>query len=298
MFKPEGIVPAMVTPLRDDQSLNEPVLRQLVRRYIAAGVHGLFCLGTNGEFFSLSFEEKVKVIEIVVEEAGGRVPVYAGTGCVSTQETIRLTGEARRVGADVASIITPYFLAYTQQELKEHFLRVADAAALPIILYNIPGRTGNALHPATVAELTLVPNIVGVKDSSGQFDNLLQYIGLSGSGFSVLAGTDSLILPSLFAGGSGAIAATANVFPEDAVSVYESWKRGAFEEANEAQNRLNAFRSVLSIGTLPSVLKEAMMLAGYDVGPPRSPVAPLDDAQRELLKRVYGSLTSPIGTHS
>jgi 4-hydroxy-tetrahydrodipicolinate synthase len=201
MIKPEGIIPAMVTPLREDQTLNEGMLRQLVRRYIAAGVHGLFCLGTNGEFFSLSFEEKLRVTEIVVEEANGRVPVYAGTGCVTTEETIRLTSEALRVGADGASVITPYFLSFTQQELKDHFLRVADAVAMPLILYNIPGRTGNALQPATVEALSKVPNIVGIKDSSGQFDNLLQYIPFAGPNFGVLAGTDSLILPSLLAGG-------------------------------------------------------------------------------------------------
>ncbi|HZG76024.1 MAG TPA: 4-hydroxy-tetrahydrodipicolinate synthase [Paenibacillus sp.] len=290
MLKPEGIIPAMVTPLREDQTLNEAMLRRLVRRYIAAGVHGLFCLGTNGEFFSLSFEEKLRVTEIVVEEAGGRIPVYAGTGCVSTEETIRLTSEALRVGADGASVITPYFLSFTQQELKDHFLRVADAVAMPLILYNIPGRTGNSLQPATVEALSKVPNIVGIKDSSGQFDNLLQYISFSGPDFGVLAGTDSLILPSLLAGGDGAIAATANVFPEIAVSVYDNWKQGKYEEASEAQGRLNAFRSVLSMGTLPSVLKEAMGLVGYDVGPARSPVAPLDGAQRQRLKEVLDGL--------
>jgi 4-hydroxy-tetrahydrodipicolinate synthase len=284
MLKIEGIIPAMVTPLDSYENLNEAALRGMVKRFVQAGVHGLFCLGTNGEFFSLSFEEKVRIAEIVVEEAGGKVPVYAGAGCASTAETVRLAKRLKEIGADALSVITPYFLSYTQQEMIYHFEQVADATSLPVVLYNIPARTTNALQPKTVAQLAEVPNIVGIKDSSGSFDTILQYIGQTPDSFSVLAGTDSLILSTLMAGGKGAIAATANVFPEMVVSIYELWKEGRFAEAQQAQSSLQDLRNAFQLGTLPSVLKAFLNQIGVPAGPSRRPVAPLSpQAESEML---------------
>ncbi|KRF06822.1 4-hydroxy-tetrahydrodipicolinate synthase [Paenibacillus sp. Soil766] len=292
MLKPAGIIPAMITPFDDKQNINESALRLFVRRFIAANVHGLFCLGTNGEFFTLSMEEKLRVAEIVIEEAQGRVPIYVGAGCVGTQETAQLAARLEQMGADALSIITPYFLTFTQQELIGHFRTVAEATKLPILLYNIPARTGNTLLPKTVMELSKVPNIVGIKDSSGSFDNILQVLELCDPDFAVLAGTDSLILPTLMAGGHGAIAATANVFPEVVRSIYDLWLQGKPEEAELSQRKLRALRSSFSLGTLPSVLKEVLNMLGMPAGDPRLPVQPLSPTAKAELKIVMDPYVS------
>lgn len=173
---PKGVIPAMITPFTEQYTLHEPALRLMVRRFIDAGVHGLFGLGTNGEFFSLTFEEKVRIAEIIVEETKGSIPVYMGSGGIGTEEVIRLTREFERIGVDAVSVITPYFLTFTQQELLEHYKTIADSTSLPVVMYNIPSRTGNHLQTATVAELSKVPNIVGIKDSTGSYDNILAYL--------------------------------------------------------------------------------------------------------------------------
>ena len=153
MFRPEGIIPALVTPFTKDQKISEQGLRQLVKRLIKSGVHGLFCLGTNGEFFSLTDYEKIEIAEIIVDEVKGRIPVYVGTGCINTSESIKLAKKFEGIGVDAISVITPYFLTYTQNELIMFYQAIADATNLPIVLYNIPARTGNSLLPKTVAEL-------------------------------------------------------------------------------------------------------------------------------------------------
>lgn len=289
MLEVKGIIPAMVTPLNQDESINEKVLREMVNRYIESGVHGLFCLGTNGEFFNLSFEEKLTVAQIVVDETRGRVPVYAGAGCAGTGETRRLAQRLEQAGVDALSVITPYFLTYTQPELQYHFEAVAGETSLPIVLYTIPARTGNTLSVQTVAKLAEQQNIVGIKDSSGSFDNILQLIDRTPKSFSVLAGTDSLILSTLMAGGTGAIAATANIFPSAVVSIYEHWQAGQYEQAEQAQRVLRDLRAAFSLGTLPSVLKAVLEEIGLSAGPARRPVAPLTpQALAEVQRMVAG----------
>lgn len=289
MLKAQGIIPAMVTPFGNNEVLNVQALRLMVKRLLDAGVHGLFCLGTNGEFVTLTASEKIRIVEIVVEETKGKVPVYAGAGCASTAETIELAQAFQEAGADALSVITPYFLAYTQDELHYHYQKVADSVELPIVLYNIPARTSNALQPKTVASLAKVSNIVGIKDSSGSFDTILQYIEQTPESFSVLAGTDSLILPTLMAGGKGAIAATANVFPERVVSIYENWVEGRYEQAEDAQRVLRALRNAFNLGTLPSVLKAFLNLMGVPAGPSRRPVGPLTAQAEKELEQVFNN---------
>lgn len=285
MLKPQGIIPALVTPFDDDEQLNISALEEMAERLINAGVHGLFCLGTNGEFFSLTFEEKVRATEAIVEQTKGRVPVYAGAGCISTQETIQLAKRLEQAGADALSIITPYFLTFSQKELEDHYRRIADSTSLPIVLYTIPGRTGNTLTPAVVSRLASVENIVGIKDSSGSYDTILQYIESVPDGFSVLAGTDSLILATLMAGGKGAIASTANALPKTVVSIYECWKEGDYELASRAQKALQPLRNIFSKGTLPSVLKQYLNKLGVPAGMTRNPVHPVSqEVEQELSK--------------
>lgn len=174
--KIKGIIAAMVTSMNPDESLNEAEIRRQVNRQIAAGADAVFCLGTNGEFYILSEEEKLRVIEIVVEETAGRVPVYAGTGCPGTKATVALSKKAEALGVDVLSVISPYFAAISQEEIFLHYKTLAENVSLPIVMYNMPARTGNNIAPETVRRLAQIPNIVGVKDSSGNWDNLKAYI--------------------------------------------------------------------------------------------------------------------------
>ena len=192
----KGIIPPVITPMNndDEQTVNHEALRQQVERLLAGGVHGMFPLGTNGEAYALSFKEKEEILATVIDQVKGRVPVYAGTGCITTAETIRMSKRAEEMGADALSIITPSFALASQKELYDHYTAVAKAVNLPIILYNIPARTGNKLLPETVQALCRdVENIVGAKDSSGDIENLKAYIRLTrelDKDVAILAGND------------------------------------------------------------------------------------------------------------
>lgn len=278
MVEIKGIIAAMQTPMFEDESINEAEMRNQINRQIKAGCDAIFCLGTNGEFYIMSFEEKVRVMEIFVDEARGRVPVYAGTGCISTEETIRLSQKAQEIGVDVLSVITPYFAAINQDELYAHYKAVAEAVDLPIVMYNIPARTGAALAPATVGKLADIENIVGVKDSSGNFNNILQYIDATkGKEFSVLSGNDALILYTLMAGGKGGITAIANILPDVMVSIYRKYMEGDVEGAKEAQASIAPIRDCFKYGNPNSIVKCATNLMGYPVGPCRKPFGMVDE---------------------
>ena len=283
-----GIIPPIVTPMNEDESINEQELRNQVNRQIEAGAHGIFPFGTNGEAYILSEEEKERVLAIVIEETNKRVPVYAGTGCISTKDTIRLSKKAQELGADVLSIITPSFAAASQEELYQHFKAVAEAVDMPIVLYNIPARTGNAISPATVKRLSKIKNIVGVKDSSGNFDNMLQYIEVTRDreDFVVLSGNDSLILWNLMAGGSGGIAGCANVYPEVMVSIYENFKAGNIEKARQAQDSIRSFRGCFKHGNPNTIVKAAVDMLGHPVGKCRAPFNYIPQVGIEELKTV------------
>ena len=284
----KGIIPPIVTPMNEDESVNEKELRNQVNRQIKGGIHGLFPFGTNGEGYILNEKEKEEVLSIVIDETKGRVPVYAGTGCISTKDTIRQSQMAESLGADVLSIITPSFAAASQNELYDHYKAVAEAVDMPIFLYNIPARTGNALAPATVAKLSKIPNIVGAKDSSGNFDNMLQYIEQTrdSKDFAVLSGNDSLILWNLLAGGTGGIAGCANVFPEVMASIYNYFAAGDLENARKAQDSIRSFRGCFKYGNPNTIVKTAVNLLGYPVGKCRAPFNQVPEEGIEALKKV------------
>lgn len=286
--KIKGIIPPIVTPMNEDESINGQELRNQVNRQIKGGVHGLFPFGTNGEGYILNEKEKEEVLSIVIDETKGRVPVYAGTGCISTKDTIRQSQMAKSLGADVLSIITPSFAAASQNELYDHYKAVAEAVDMPIVLYNIPARTGNALAPATVARLSKIENIVGAKDSSGNFDNMLQYIEQTrdSGDFAVLSGNDSLILWNLLAGGTGGIAGCANVFPEVMASIYNYFVAGDLENARKAQDSIRSFRGCFKYGNPNTIVKTAVNLLGYPVGKCRAPFNQVPEEGIEALKKV------------
>ena len=287
----KGIVVPIVTPMNEDESINTDELRRQVERQIAAGIHGIFPFGTNGEGYILTGAEKELVLKTVVEQVAGRVPVYAGTGCISTRETIEQCKMAEAAGADVLSVITPSFAKASQHELVAHYEVVAAAVPnMPIVLYNIPMRTGNAIEPKTVARLAQVENIVGAKDSSGDWDNLKTYIDLTaGTGFSVLSGNDALILRALEAGATGAIAGCANVYPANMVGIYENWAAGDMAAARACQDAVAPLRGCFKYGNPNTVVKTAVNLLGYPVGKCRAPFNYLPEEGIEALKAVLAS---------
>lgn len=287
MFMPKGIIAAMVTSMNADESLNEQEIRNQVNRQIAAGADAVFCLGTNGEFYIQSPEEKIRVMEIVVEETAGRVPVYAGTGCVGTRDTIALSLKAKAIGVDVLSIISPYFAAISQKEIYDHYAAIAQAVDLPIVMYNMPARTGNNISPETMATLADIPNIVGIKDSSGNWENLKAYIDVTrGKDFRVLSGNDSLILPTLKEGGAGGITAVANIYPKTMVSIYQNFIKGNLAAAEAAQNSIAPIRACFKYGNPNTVTKKATNLRGYPVGPCRAPFSYLSQEAIDAIAAV------------
>lgn len=286
MLEIKGIIPAMVTPLDGEGKVNEKELRKLTSHLIEGGSHGLFPVGSQGEFFSLTFDQKREVMEIVKDETKGRIPIYAGTGALTTREAIETTQLAEEVGMDAVSVITPYFLSPNEDELYEHFAAIARNTSLPVLLYSNPGRTGVNISAKLCQRLAKVDNIVGIKDSSGDMSLTGEYIRLTDEDFAVLAGRDTLILATLLYGGKGSITATANVCPSLVVEIYEAFVVGDYKRALEAQYRLAPLRIAFGLGTFPVVIKEALKMIGIDAGPAIRPVGPMADSKREELRKV------------
>jgi len=282
----KGIIPAMATPMNDSEEIDEAGTRKLINYLIDSGVHGIFICGSQGESYALTEEEKKRIISIAVDEVNGRVPVYAGTGATTTKASIRLSKYAEDAGADAVTIVTPYFIKPSQNELYMHYRRIAESIDIPVLIYNNPGRTGVNLEAETVRRLAEIDNIVGIKDSSGDLTLTAQYIMECPKEFAVLAGRDSLILATLLYGGKGAVAATANVAPKLVVGIYESFIQGDLERARKLQFKLLPLRLAFNLGTFPAVVKEAMNILKRPSGPARSPVSSLPEDKRERLKSI------------
>lgn len=286
----KGIIPAMVTPSDENGRIMEDPLRKLTRYLIDGGVHGLFAIGGQGEFWAFTPEQKKRALEVVLDEAKGRVPVYAGTGAVTTAEAVRLTRMAADMGADAVSVITPYFIKPDDDELYEHYAAIARAVEIPVLMYNNPARTNVNLSASLVERLSRVDNIVGIKDSSGDMTLTAEYIRRTGKDFAVLAGRDTLIYGTLAYGGRGSITATANVAPKLVVEIYEAFAAGDLKRSLEAQFRLAPLRLAFEFGTFPVVIKEALNMIGIDAGAAVRPVGGLPEAKRSELRQVLASM--------
>lgn len=271
-MKIKGIITAMVTPLSED-GINEATTRKLVNKLINDGVHGLFVLGTNGEFYALSEAEKLALVKIVVDEAAGRVPVFAGSGGISTEEVIKVTNQFAELGVDAVSVITPYLIKLSDEELIQHYQTIALNTNLPMILYNIPANTQLSINESVFKELIQLPQIIGIKDSSGKLENIQMYLETNDrEDFSILIGSDSLILPALQMGVDGAVAATSNVLTKTDLGIYQAFLENKMERAQVLQESINDFRGILKLATVPSVLKHSLELIGFPVGAPKKPV--------------------------
>jgi 4-hydroxy-tetrahydrodipicolinate synthase len=289
-----GIIPPVATPMQDNEDLDLPRLRSFIDQLLAAGVHGIFVLGTNSEFYAMDDDEKQRVIATAVEHVRGRAPVFAGTGAESTREAVRLTKMAEREGVQGVSVITPYFVLPSQTEIADHYRRIAESTSLPIMLYNNPATCGGVkIEVDTVVRLAEIPNIRGIKDSSGDLTNTNEMIRAVPRNFSVLMGRDTLIYPAMIFGAKGAVPATGNIAPHLLVEIYEAFQRGDHASSLAAQLKLNPIRMSLTLGTAPGGVKAALQLLGTSIGPSRRPVAPLSPDKLEKMRSALraGGLT-------
>ncbi|MEO1769592.1 dihydrodipicolinate synthase family protein [Candidatus Enterococcus ferrettii] len=286
----EGIITPIVTPFHRDteESLNIDAMKNLVDHLIDKGVSGIFPLGSNGEFHVINNEEKMQFTKEVITHVNKRVPVYVGTGACSTKETIELSKKAEELGADVLSVITPYFIRPSEDELITHYTSVAESVKLPILLYNIPKNTRINISKRVLKELAKIDNIQGIKDSSGDIDNLAGYIEIAkGTQLKVLVGSDSKILAGYQLGATGAIAGTSNLITEILVGLDAAYRAGDLSKAEQLQQEIEELRSVLKLGTVPVILKRSVELAGIaEVGPARGPVREPNSETDQRIKAM------------
>ena len=282
VFKGSGV--AIITPMLADGSVNYPVLGALLEQQIAAGTDAVIICGTTGEASALNDAEHLDVIEYACKTVAGRLPVIAGTGSNDTRHAIALSTEAKHRGADALLQVTPYYNKTSQTGLIRHFTAVADAVGLPVILYNVPSRTGMTIQPETYAELAKHPLIVATKEASGNFSAIAKTAALCGDALAIYSGNDDQILPVLSLGGIGVISVLANVAPKETHDICRLYFEGKQAESLALQLRLLDLTEALFCDVNPIPVKEAMALLGYDVGACRMPLAPLGEANRERLK--------------
>lgn len=281
-----GAFVAIVTPFKDGR-VDETALRDLVEFQIANGSHGIVPCGTTGESATLAFEEHERVVEVVLEQVNGRVPVVAGTGSNNTAEAIRLTKHAKECGANGALMISPYYNKPTQEGLYRHFKAVAESVDIPIIVYNIPGRTAVNIEPETLARLAEIPNIVGVKEATGSMKQITDIIRLCGDDFTVLSGEDYITFPLLAVGGKGVISVVSNVAPKDMADLCTLYLEGKVREARDLYYRVLPLCHALFYETNPVPVKAALKMMGMIASDEvRLPLVPMQPANRERLKKV------------
>lgn len=281
-----GCGTAIVTPFRQNESLDEAALRRLVEFQIVNGVDFIVACGTTGESVTMSEEEQARVVEITIETAAGRVPVVAGAGGYNTREVIEKIHRYGKLGADAILSVTPYYNKPTQEGLYQHYRAIAEASELPIILYNVPGRTGCNLEPATVARLAQFETIIGIKEASGNISQIGEIASLLDDSFRIFAGDDSVVLPVAALGGVGVISVASNLLPREVSDLAHACIEGHFEEARQLNRRLTPVFKVMFIESNPVPVKAAMAINGLIEEVYRLPMVPLSPAGRTRLIQV------------
>jgi 4-hydroxy-tetrahydrodipicolinate synthase len=287
-----GSFVAIVTPFRNGR-VDEAKLKELVEFHVKNGTDAIVPCGTTGEAPTLSHEEHKRVVEVVTKAAAGRVQVVAGTGSNSTAEAIELTEHAKKAGADGVLMVCPYYNKPTQKGLIAHFKAVAERVNIPIILYNIPGRTGVNMLPETVATLAEVPNIVAIKEASGSLEQMTEVITLCREKMTVLSGDDTLTLPLMAVGGKGVISVIANILPKETAEMVHAALNGDWKRAQELHLRLFPLCKAIFYETNPIPVKTAMKLLGRLNGELRLPLCSMSESNREKLEKAmkaYGLL--------
>jgi len=283
MFR--GSMVAIVTPFKKG-AIDEEALRSLVEFQIKEGTDVIVPCGTTGESATLSHEEHERVVKIVAEAVAGRSKVLAGTGSNNTEEAIRLTRFARQAGADGALLITPYYNKPTQEGLYQHYAAVARAVDIPLVLYNVPGRTSLQMAPETIARLSKIESIVGIKEATGSLQYVSKVIELCGEGFDVISGDDFTTLPILAVGGVGTISVTANVIPGDVHAMIKAFQNKDLEKARKLHYKMGPINEAMFLETNPIPVKAALALMGKISWEIRLPLTPISDAQKEKLRKV------------
>lgn len=288
--KIRGVLTAIVTPFDHDGGLNLGELKNQVNRQLRAG-NGIFCGGTNGEFFVLNEEEKIAVTRTCVEEVAGRAHVVAHIGEISTRDTIRLGKKVEKLGVDAVSVITPYFVPLKQHELIAHYTAIADALTVPVFLYNIPARTGNTIEPGTARTLAAHPNIIGIKDSAGSYESLSGFLDAVKDidGFDVLNGPDSLIHQGFVDGCSACISGLANVAPDEINAIWSRFNAGDVAGSHQAQESVTGLRTDLyKVAFSPAAVKKALQIMGHDVGASRYAVT-FNEQQEIQIQQIINN---------
>ena len=281
-----GVGTALVTPFKSNGDIDEAAYRRLARRQVDAGVHILVPCGTTGEVPTLSDAEKIRLVTIAVEEARGRALVLAGAGGYNTREIIHSAAEFEKIGANGILSVTPYYNRPTQEGLFQHYRAIAESTRLPMVLYNVPGRTGCNIEPATVLRLSAIPNIVGVKEASGNITQIAEICRIVPPEFVVLSGDDALTLPLMALGGRGIISVASNAAPAEMVQLVETIERGDFAAARKLNNQLMPFMQVNFIESSPGPVKFAMAEMGLLEANYRLPMVPVSDASTEKIRKI------------
>ena len=296
MFKPEGVYVAMLTPFHDDGSINEAELRRIVDFQIEAGVDGLFPVSSVGEFIHMQREEKIRLIEVVVEQNNGRVRITPGIGSSLPSESIYLAKKAKELGCDGVVVSPPYFYQLSQENIEKYFQSIADAVDIPNIIYNIPLFT-QPLSYDVVKRLARHPNIVGMKDSSGSMVDFMHFIDkikIAGEDIHVLTGREDIFYPCLMVGGKGSVTATAGILPEIMIGIYESWKNGKYAKALELQTSiLLLVRAMFSL-PFPVGFKVAMEMRAFTMGPPKQPLSDAEQFKYRMIKTRIEKIMQPV----
>ncbi|OUJ19463.1 Dihydrodipicolinate synthase, DapA [Methanonatronarchaeum thermophilum] len=286
----EGVFPALITPFDRNDEVDVEGFKKNIDYVIDNGVSGLVPCGTTGESATLSYQEHKRVIELAVETAKGRVPVMAGTGSNSTREAIELTGYAEDVGVDIAMVITPYYNKPTAAGLIKHYREVASSVNIPIVIYNVPSRTGTNIQPETVATLSREKNIIGIKEASGDINQVSDVIEKTTQNFTVLSGDDSMTLPIMALGGKGVVSVAANLAPKRVSMMVEAIKNNNIGKARKLHYELAPLYRTLFIETNPIPVKTGAELIGLASGGLRSPMVGMENGSRQQLKKVLKQL--------
>jgi 4-hydroxy-tetrahydrodipicolinate synthase len=285
-----GVGTALVTPFTGSGALDEKAVRQLGRRQIDAGIHFLVPCGTTGENPTLTHAERIRIVEILVDEARGAVPILAGAGGYNTREIVHLAGEMGRAGAAGLLSVTPYYNKPTQEGLYQHYRAIAASTPLPIVLYNVPGRTGCNIEPATVSRLAAIPNIVGLKEASGNIQQMCDICQRVPPDFIVLAGDDGVTLPLMAVGGRGVISVVSNEVPAEMVRMVEAFERGELETARTVHTRLLPLMQINFVESNPVPVKAAMAAMGLLEEVYRLPMCSPKPDSREKILRILQDL--------
>ncbi len=296
-FRLQGIVTALVTPFSSTGQIEEESLREIIRFQLKSGIHGFFGLGTTGMGPAMSLEQRKRVAQVLVEETDGRVPVIVQVGASDPRTSLELAAHAQRIGADAIASLTPFYYHPDEAAIIDYYEKLSQVTTIPLFVYNIPSHTGNNVEANLLLKLSKIPNVVGIKDSSRDFSQLLDYLQVIPEGFNIIVGTDSYLFSALCAGANGGVSATSNAFPELFVEMYEAYRSRNFDRGKTLQLKLHAMRTVVSEPPIAPLL-EILRLRGLKSGLVKPPLRSLNATEVASLRASVNRLLPELGLAS